>query len=102
LRQVREHKMELDPIQPSNPDGVPIPTPMDLWKQIETLRKTNSFMAQSHPISAGLSFQGMSHPFQLGSRTVDWYTIDFANKPVNDAINAAGKIMKVTRYPPGA
>jgi hypothetical protein len=90
------------PIQASNPGGVPIPAPMDLWKQIETLRKTNAFMAQSHPIPAQLPFGGMSHPFQLGSRTVDWYTIDFANKPVNDAINAAGKIVKVTRYPSGS
>jgi hypothetical protein len=90
------------PTQASEPGGVPTPTPMDLWKQIEELRKTNAIMAQSNPIPAQLPFHGMSHPFQLGSRTVDWYTIDFANKPVNDAINAAGKIVKVTEYPPGS
>ncbi|MGA7328293.1 MAG: hypothetical protein WBX25_28340, partial [Rhodomicrobium sp.] len=88
---------EAGPIQPANPGGVPIPTPTDLWRQIEILRKTNSFMTQSDAFH-----MGQSHSFQLGSRTIDWYTTDFANEPVNDAINKAGKITKVTQYPPNS
>jgi hypothetical protein len=69
--------------------AVAVPTPSLLWKRIEALRKVNAIMAGSHP-------------FQLGSRTVDWYTIDFANRPVNETIHRAGGITKASRYPAGS
>jgi hypothetical protein len=88
---------EAGPNTATNPGGVPIPTPTDLWGQIEILRNTDSIMAQTHPFH-----MGQSHSFQLGSRTVDWYTTDFANKQANDEINKAGAIAKVTKYPPNS
>jgi hypothetical protein len=74
------------PNTPRATDSVAGPTPGQLWQRIEALRQANSFMLGSH---AG----------QLGSRTVDWYTMDFANQPVNDAIRRSGGITKVTTYP---
>ena len=74
------------PNTPGATDSVVGPTPRQLWRRIEALRQANSFMLGSH---AG----------QLGSRTVDWYTMDFANQPVNEAIRRSGGITKVTTYP---
>jgi hypothetical protein len=67
-------------------DTVVGPTPSQLWQQIEALRQANALMVGSHP-------------GQLGSRTVDWYTMDFANQPVNETIRRGGGITKVTKYP---
>jgi hypothetical protein len=77
---------EAGPNQATNPGGVPIPTPTDFWQQIETLRKTDSGMAQTRPFH-----MGQSHSFQLGSRTVDWYTTDYANTPVISAEQLDGE-----------
>ncbi len=82
-----------------------VPKPEDLWKQIQALEASNAIMAQSHPfqlVEAESAIMAQSHPFQLGSRTVDYYTTDLSNRPVNEAIHKAGKITAVTRYPNGS
>ncbi|MBU2761031.1 hypothetical protein HAP95_12885, partial [Acidithiobacillus sp. RW2] len=60
-----------------------------LWKEIQTLQK-------NHDIMPG------STPFQLGSRTVDPYTVDLANPLAISSIEKAGGILKVTRYSNGS
>ncbi len=65
------------------------PSPSELWNEVQTLRMNNALMVGSKA-------------YQPGSRTIDAYTIDLANKAENDAIRKAGSIQKVTRYPNGA
>ncbi len=65
------------------------PRPAVLWHEIQALQKSHSLMLESKP-------------YQLGSRSVDVYTIDLANSAENDAIRKAGGITKVKRYPNGA
>jgi hypothetical protein len=65
------------------------PSPAALWRDIQALKKNHALMRDSKP-------------YQLGSRTVDVYTIDWANTAANDAIRKAGSIEKVQRYPDGA
>lgn len=65
--------------------GVRAPTPQALWQQVQTLQKNHAIMPESHP-------------FQVGSRTVDAFTTDLANAAAVHSIRMAGGIIKVTRY----
>ena len=65
------------------------PSAAALWHQVQALQK-------SHALMLG------SKAYQPGSRTVDAYTIDLANRAENDAIRKAGSVEKVRRYPNGA
>ncbi|OCX74434.1 hypothetical protein A6P07_05650, partial [Acidithiobacillus thiooxidans] len=65
------------------------PSPEALWKEVQILQKTHAIMPGSTP-------------FQLGSRTVDPYTVDLANTLAISTIKKAGGILKVTRYSNGS
>ena len=69
--------------------AIPAPRPLALWQKVQALRKAHALMLESAA-------------YQPGSRTVDTYTIDLANRLANDAIRKAGGISKVRRYPDGA
>ncbi|WP_215891444.1 cytochrome P460 family protein [Acidithiobacillus thiooxidans] len=65
------------------------PSPKGLWKEIQSLQKSDAIMPGSVP-------------YQLGSRTVDPYTVDLANSLAKSSIEKAGGILKVTRYSNGS
>ncbi|MHB1816154.1 MAG: hypothetical protein ACYCUE_15190 [Steroidobacteraceae bacterium] len=69
--------------------AIPAPRPLALWQKVQALRHAHALMLESAA-------------YQPGSRTVDAYTVDLANRLANDAIRKAGGISKVRRYPDGA
>ncbi len=70
-------------------DNAQVPSPQVLWQQIQVLQKDHAFLPESHP-------------FQVGSRSVDVYTTDLANTPAIQSIKRSGSIVRVTRYEDGS
>ncbi len=64
-------------------------TPASVWREVQALQR-------QHAIMPG------STPYQWGSRTIDYYTVDLSNAATNRAMAAAGGIRKTTKYPNGA
>lgn len=64
-------------------------TPKEIWREVQALQKAHAVMPESRP-------------YQLGSRTVDYYTIDLSNTLADKAILAAGGITRVKKYPNGS